>query len=207
MTSLLDARELTADELEAIADEPRPGVWIEEHEVFHNVGSTIQREGDGRALTQHETDLLIVRELWNDHAASTRPLQDAVAAWLRPPMVRLEADERSIRGVAHEQRGGTHSDPLVRLLAHRAWGDRDQRWFELRNRSLVFLDANGCVTGHPTSTRSKPIGRACSDPRADGTILVRVGPMTALNSADAGGSVSFMINESVVVFRVATAPG
>ncbi len=30
------------------------------------------------------------------------------------------------------QRGGIDSDPLVRLLAYRAWGDRDRQWFELR---------------------------------------------------------------------------
>lgn len=30
------------------------------------------------------------------------------------------------------QRGGIDSDPIVRLLAYRAWGNRDRQWFELR---------------------------------------------------------------------------
>ena len=29
-----------------------------------------------------------------------------------------------------EQRGGIHSDPLVRLLAYRKWANRDRAWFE-----------------------------------------------------------------------------
>ena len=33
---------------------------------------------------------------------------------------------------ATRQRGGIASDPLVRLLAFRAWGDRDRHWFEDR---------------------------------------------------------------------------
>ena len=34
--------------------------------------------------------------------------------------------------IAWYQRGGIDSDPLVRLLAWRAWGDRDRQWFEER---------------------------------------------------------------------------
>jgi hypothetical protein len=36
------------------------------------------------------------------------------------------------RSPAGQQRGGIDSDPLVRLLAWRAWGDRDRQWFEER---------------------------------------------------------------------------
>ena len=34
---------------------------------------------------------------------------------------------------ATRQRGGIDSDPMVRLLAYRAWGDRDRTWFERRS--------------------------------------------------------------------------
>lgn len=44
------------------------------------------------------------------------------------------------------QRGGIHSDPLVRLLAFRAWGDRDRAWRK-RDTAVAIardvLDPNG----------------------------------------------------------------
>lgn len=111
--SILDERELTDDERVAIADEPRPGVWIER-----------DPDGDGRALSQIQTDALIVSELYRH--ASAVGLYPIVGPRVRcdlPPRVITEAAVTAL-----EQRGGIHSDPLVRLLAFRAWGDRDRRW-------------------------------------------------------------------------------
>jgi len=105
--TLLDARELTAEERAAVADEPRPGVWIDAKNWAN----------DGRVLSQEDTDVAIVTELWASTAGNARAheaLRDAVHPWL---------DDST-----YTQRGGIHSDPLVRLLAYRAWGERDRRW-------------------------------------------------------------------------------
>jgi hypothetical protein len=110
--SLLDRPE-TPEDREAERDEPRPGVWAGEPRA------------DLRALTQDETDLLIRRELVA--SASSADVMNVIAAvggvvemppWHSP--------------VPRCQRGGIDSDPLVRVLARRAWGDRDREWFELR---------------------------------------------------------------------------
>lgn len=139
--SLLEERELTDDERAAIADEARPGVWIEEHEVFHTmrerpistrtgrpieVKAEIERRGDGRAFTQDETDTLISSEL---HYAQILPNAEfeELRAIVGEPMDVVIMDVPVNR--ARQQRGGIHSDPLVRLLAFRAWGDRDRSWF------------------------------------------------------------------------------
>lgn len=176
--SLLDERDLTAAERAAIADEPRPGVWIEEHDTPADlVGDVlVQRLGDGRTLTQHETDLLVVRELWNDapHASAQQDaLRPAVVAWLKPSMVRLTGDER----VAHQQRGGIHSDQLVRLLAYRAWGERDRQWFDtLHVGQQVFIDANGHVTARRPAKEAMTVGWVHAGPHEDGTIDIRSTP-------------------------------
>lgn len=99
--SLLASRALTADERAAHDEEPRPGV-----------------DGDGAALRQDETDLRIRRELF------TRARRDE-----RDALVEIMGRD-SVAGFATGavQRGGLDSDPMVRLLAYRAWGDRDRAW-------------------------------------------------------------------------------
>ncbi len=128
--------ELTAEERAAIADEARPGVWIEEHVILaaeQNDGKPIvDRRGDGRVLDQAQTDSAIAAALFRLAGPAE---QESV---LRTVIASLKCD-RPIDGVtskstgkvfATDQRGGIHSDELVRLLAFRAWGDRDRRWFE-----------------------------------------------------------------------------
>lgn len=103
MVSLLDERELTDEERAAVADEPRPGV----------------NHRSGIAYSQDDTDELIYWELC-EHA-SEESLVILKEAW--SPQFQTFTN-----GEYYWQRGGIHSDPLVRLLAFRAWGDRDREW-------------------------------------------------------------------------------
>lgn len=115
--SLLDPTGDDAAEREAHDEEPRPGVWAGESGA------------DLRALTQDDTDALIRRELvgltvtTDDYAAVSRSVVGGHG---------VEVLVGTQNRWALSQRGGIDSDPLVRLLAFRAWGDRDRVWFELR---------------------------------------------------------------------------
>lgn len=115
MTSLLDERELSGDERQAVADEPRPGVWIE-----HGP------DGDGRSLSQEDTDALIGRELYRCCQTNLLGMLTSIAGPLREIRFDLPGPMGSTRAI--QQRGGISSDPLVRLLAYRAWGERDRQW-------------------------------------------------------------------------------
>lgn len=117
MTSLLAERELTPEERAVHDEAPRPGLWAGDPAA------------DLRALTQDQTDALIRLELAigapDDEAAEVRHL-------LRGPFGLSSQEMPGTNHFAIRQRGGIDSDPLVRLLAFRAWGDRDRRWFALR---------------------------------------------------------------------------
>lgn len=109
----------THDERAAVRAEPWPGKWYGDGYGLH---------ADGRDLTQHETDVLIANELWS-HCVSWLTSTEAIIAVLGEPkliefvvsppggFIRVER--------ATQQRGGIASDPLVRLIAWRAWGGRD----------------------------------------------------------------------------------
>jgi hypothetical protein len=129
VASLLDDREVTPDERAAIADEPRCGVWVQ------SVPNTSHCAGDGRALDQAQTDVLIVNELHRcPEAYADQSALVAAVGWPQKTMFSIGGFEK----LAYSQRGGIHSDPLVRLLAFRAWGDRDRTWFvELTARDFM----------------------------------------------------------------------
>lgn len=116
---LLPERHLTPEERAAHNEDPRAGVWA-------GIG-----RADLRALTQEETDALIRAELWQE--VSRRGLDDIGEA---QGVLGVRREVRHLfDGAAiplRSQRGGIDSDPLVRLLAYRAWGDRDRQWFALR---------------------------------------------------------------------------
>jgi hypothetical protein len=139
---LLPTRMMTPEERAAHDEAPRPGAWIGDDEA------------DGRELSQHETDALI-------RASLLRSAPLAVALQLRAlvgegylvqmavdgghhDVVSSDTTQGGIVGrrmaapkqvvLATHQRGGIDSDPMVRLLAYRAWGDRDRRWFEREGR-------------------------------------------------------------------------
>jgi hypothetical protein len=121
--SLLPDRPLTSDERAAHDDDPRPGVWAGES------GANL------RKLTQNETDQLIRNELLSGLAPlGLDPKTPAKSVEMRGICGEWRVVEFTPRHAspATRQRGGIDSDPLVRLLAYRAWGDRDRRWFELR---------------------------------------------------------------------------
>lgn len=115
--SVLVRHASTDEDREAALEGPRPGVWADE------------AEADLRALTQDETDAVIRSELaeWG-----ARPELDEI--------VNAAGGHREvIVPIRHapcfrvkQQRGGIDSHPLVRILARRAWGDRDRQWFALR---------------------------------------------------------------------------
>lgn len=155
MTSLLD-RDITPEDLEAERDVPRPGVWAG------------QLGADLRSLTQDETDALIRAELVQCSIATgeTDEIRRVVGGTVR--YVRFQ-DHASTAGC---QRGGIDSDPLVRVLARRAWGDRDRTWFDLR----------GVRKGDPVSedgtrvARTRPgervIGKALTDAQTGAEVLI-----------------------------------
>lgn len=105
--TILAERDLTDAEREAVADEPRPGFV----------------RGFTDPIPQHATDVLIACEL-----------RDALDAAGKDELMNLIGNAAHAVRVGPEthwkQRGGIHSEPLVRLLAFRAWGDRDRKWFE-----------------------------------------------------------------------------
>ncbi len=125
--SLLPDRPLTPEERAAHDEDPRPGVWAGEGGA------------DLRALTQEETDTLIRIDVLR--CAGFDDYMDVLAS---VGLAGHETTGRELPGQfgmgialadgvrATRQRGGIDSDPLVRLLAYRAWGDRDRQWFELR---------------------------------------------------------------------------
>jgi len=115
---LLAERPVTDDERAAVADDPRSGIWAGEPNA------------DRRVLTQDQTDTLIRAELFAHLRVGD------VAAWKElvgfvgePRVVELKVGGPQLAVICHAQRGGIDSEPLVRLLAFRAWGDRDRWWF------------------------------------------------------------------------------
>ena len=167
-TPLLDRDPSHAD-LAAERDEPRPGVWAGEDGT------------DLRALTQDETDMLIRAELWHNVPPGEQlELKGAIGELRR---VFVSIGERMEMPI-YTQRGGIDSEPMVRILARRAWGDRDRRWFELRG-----LRAGEEVAAVRTSFRWRqstdwlcalarpgerwPIGAALADARPGQLVEVR----------------------------------
>jgi hypothetical protein len=126
--TLLPDRPLTPEERAAHDEEPRPGVWAGESHA------------DLRKLTQEETDVFIRAELWYAELRPPAEQAELTAVLGEPWHIKLTRPRTSHDGPGPEpwvmpaasQRGGIDSDPLVRLLAYRAWGDRDRSWFELR---------------------------------------------------------------------------
>ena len=180
--SLLD-RDPSPQDLEAERDLPRPGVWAGE------------QGADLRALTQDETDMLVRAELYS-MAVSTERAAFASACGGQPGMAQLEDRNPSrVSGgqcltthvLARMQRGGIDSDPLVRVLARRAWGDRDRRWFELRGvrkGEAVAKMMSGAVAlawpGDRTRNSDIVAGRAMDDARPGeevDVVGVGVGPI------------------------------
>ncbi len=109
---LLD-RPLTPEERAAHDEDPRPGVWAGQ------LGS------DLRAFSQEETDALIRRELLD---SATIADQDVLRSLVGDPAVVDTGRTAGVNPWARCQRGGIDSDPMVRLLAYRSWGERDQQW-------------------------------------------------------------------------------
>lgn len=152
--SILSERELTDAERAAIADDPRPGVWLESvarvgpgrlvpvsslAQPVHEVDVPCEWRGDGRALDQQQTDVAIVSELYagTDEDGRALMMEFSNTIVTGTPIRRRGGDALPVGFIPHQidgdfrcsqQRGGIHSDPLVRLLAYRAWGERDRAW-------------------------------------------------------------------------------
>jgi hypothetical protein len=147
--SLLPDRPLTPAERSAHDEDPRQGVWVKD------------QGADLRKLTQDQTDSLIRRELWQEASSRGEDDMGEIEASLGKP----RAVDLGVR-IASCQRGGIDSDPMVRLLAYRAWGDRDRQWFELRG---VRKGEAITVTGREMLARARyrdtPCGHALEDGR------------------------------------------
>jgi hypothetical protein len=166
--SLLD-RDASPDDLEAARDAPRPGVWAGEDGA------------DLRALTQDETDALIRRELVSLTPLSERmQLRQAVGGILDLP-----GWSSPVRRIPRVQRGGIDSDPLVRVLARRAWGDRDYAWFEHRG---VFEGDPVTVPPAATQRLAVPfVARAWAGETVLGNALQDAGPGQGVDVRFAAG--------------------
>lgn len=116
----------------AAAQSPRPGRWYEGGEVLvvnepdgrrlFVVEDLRKTPGDGRLLSQADTDYLITVEI---HRAIAPLNMDAMlACWHRLPWPKHDgSDHATWMGIA--QRGGLHTDPLARAIALALWGERD----------------------------------------------------------------------------------
>jgi hypothetical protein len=98
-----------AGERSALLDFVRPGSWF-------GAGW----DPDGRMLTPEQTDYAIIYMLHQ----LTDPLDAAELRCITGPLQSAATYQC--------QSGGIHHDPLVRLLAFRAWGDRHRYWFDER---------------------------------------------------------------------------
>jgi hypothetical protein len=117
--SILGVRALTPEECAARDEWPRPGILL---------GGLGLDDSLRRTFTQDETDTLIRRDLIvHTEPGERHELARIVGA---PCDVVIKSTRCAGLHVAPvSQRGGIDTDPLVRLLAYRAWGDRDRRWF------------------------------------------------------------------------------
>lgn len=127
----------TDEERVAIRMASRPGLWL---------GSDL---ADGRALTQDQTDAMVRFEIERTAAlgptAQHRAIRDAIGEPVDLEMdVAVDRYEHVARTRAVSQRAGVDSDPLVRLLAYRIWGLRDERWHDWR-RPRGELNGNGDI--------------------------------------------------------------
>jgi len=154
----------------ALIDAPRPGSW------FGDEGA------DGRMLDQQQADVLIRSQLWSHASGSAAGFvaNHAELEGILGPLQQIElamsqgnADRpRAHTFVARQQRGGISSDPLVRLLAFRAWGDRDQHWFEdrgVRKGEWVAIHREMVVLAWPGEAA---MGKAATDARPGERVTV-----------------------------------
>ncbi|HEY0987514.1 MAG TPA: hypothetical protein VGD80_10705 [Kofleriaceae bacterium] len=161
-------------ELRALEDAPLPGSW------YGDEGA------DGRMLDQEQTDLLVRAELWLLHGERLETGQeDELRDILGEPRLAALSDGRMhghlIR--ATRQRGGTDSDPLVRLLAFRTWGDRDRRWFEdtgvRAGEQVVYVHGLETVALAWRDERYSAAGLVVNDARAGELADVMLAQVTA----------------------------
>jgi hypothetical protein len=165
-TTFLLRRPRTPEDREAERDQPRPGVWAGEPGA------------DLRSLTQDETNALVRRELLTQARDVEAHDQLLAAVGGRLPEVVVGAPPSHRLGMT--QRGGIDSDPLVRVLARRAWGDRDRTWFELRGVRKGERIAGGPLTPVAVADRSAPTlwdGTAMQDALPGQPVLVDYGSM------------------------------
>ncbi len=180
---LLD-RDPTPEDLEAERDQPRPGVWAGE------------RGADLRALTQDETDALIRFDLADralrGGAVEYREVLGAIGASEDRPARPVDFG-RLPRRLASMQRGGIDSDPLVRVLARRAWGERDRRWFELRGVRKGEAVRTVPIPGPPRSGSSVVL--ACPGERSFGVAQYDAAPGERVHVSDSTGVGSFVVSD------------
>ncbi len=144
------------DEIAAGQVDQRPGVLY----VHLHAAPLSQLSWNDRQTTQDETDALIIGELADKCPTVEREdfLKLVTTLGVYPKMPSRElyiaAGSRSAEFAAfHEQRGGIHSEPLVRILAYRMWGDRDRK-FDLELERTQHFQA---VVANPAPAPRAPL--------------------------------------------------
>jgi hypothetical protein len=163
---IFEARPLTADEQAAIADEPRNGIWWQPSWMLGG-------PADKRPLTQEQTDRLIAHELLT-LTCGVPPAPNSTLAKLTEPYAPAPIDlvvelnqvelnqvrafafgppsqnppKITLARTAHCQRNGIHSDPLIRVLAYRVWGERDRKWQSMIDTIVKVAEMHGAQPVH-----------------------------------------------------------
>lgn len=157
-----------SSEQDTVRMTPRPGVLYRSEWASDVVAAT--------PLTQLQTDGAIRSEVWA--MVSSRLTRDTIrnaAAALSVGTREYESMQELARpfgATVIHQRGGIDSDPLVRLLAYRAWGDRDQRWHDMRRpRGDFEIDRIGDIVGNASGMTP----RYSSTPYREGDVLRAAG--------------------------------
>jgi hypothetical protein len=150
---------------DADSEVARPGVWAGEDGA------------DLRKLTQEQTDALIRVELIRSAPVAERAA--LIRDYGEPGEVMVPSSKPAGMSVTcHVQRGGIDSDPRVRSLARRAWGDRDARWFVLRGVRKGEGVMGGPLSPISLARRHQMYdGRALQDGRPGDVIEVDYGPI------------------------------
>lgn len=136
MTSLLT--DPVDHEREAEQREPRPG-W-----VMFDTETPLR-------VDQDDTERLIASELlslamFDEVDDLTRLIGSPMGIWVDA----ADTAGPGYRQIVQRQRGGISTDPLVRVLAYRAWGDRDHSWINgPRHRAdVISVVSQGFAVGH-----------------------------------------------------------
>lgn len=163
------ATPLNDDERAAEKLDPRPGfgLWRRLDKLSYHT-SDITHDKVSK-LDQPETDAAILRELYNH---LVEPEQAEFVEMFGLACI----DDQAVEGrIFLEQRGGFHSDAIVRAYAWRAWGHRDQLWIRPRPPheapNLQNIPRERRSRGRDPRRNQMLHQQGCEDPNCDGQCI------------------------------------